>query len=131
MEAERQSGVSRRNLLVAAAGVTAAAGASALLALPGAQERRRRADRKIVRLWHLLSAEWLEPVVRAVKRYNESQGLYEVQPLLLPSAEADTKLLIAAAGGDPPDVLLVWSQITSAWAASNIIQPLDPFMTAD
>jgi multiple sugar transport system substrate-binding protein len=121
----------RRRLLVNAAGATVAAGATALLGGSILGGRPRLKGRKTVRLWHQLSAEWLEPVNRAVGRFNQSQGRYEVVPLLLTGTEADTKVLLSVAGGDPPDLVLVWSQITSAWAASNIIQPLDPFMTAE
>src|SRR5438105_1711041 len=108
------AGMSRRRLLTAAAGAAgaAAAGAAGLLALPKVASRLHRAGRKTVRFWHLLSAEWLEPVNRAVARFNESQGRYEVVPLLITSNEADTKLLLSVAGGDPPDVMLVWNQIT-------------------
>lgn len=131
MATDPPTAYTRRRLLTNVAGVTAAAGATALLGLHGTGGGKRRAGRKTVRLWHLLSGEWLEPVNRAVERFNESQGRYEVVPLLLTSGEGDSKLLLSVAGGDPPDLMLVWSQITSAWAVGNIIQPLDPFMTAE
>jgi len=121
--------LTRRKFLARTAGA-AATGAASLAGCRTVERFVHRSGRKTVRLWHLLSAEWLEPVQRAVNRFNESQGRYEVTPLLLPSGESDSKLLISAAGGDPPDVMLVWSQITSAWASANIIQPLDPFMSA-
>jgi multiple sugar transport system substrate-binding protein len=130
MAIDPPDGISRRRLLTSIAGATAAVAGGTALALAPAEIRRHRAGRKTVRFWHLLSAEWLEPVERAVARFNDSQGKYEVVPLLLTTAESDSKLLLATAGGDPPDVMLVWSQITSAWAAGNIIQPLDPFMSA-
>ena len=131
MATDRAAGVTRRETLAKAVGVAAAVGGAASLALSGSRPRARLADRKVVRLWHLLSAEWLEPVNRAVNRFNESQGRYEVQPLLLTPGDSDTKLLLSVAGGDPPDLMLVWNQISSAWAAGNIIQPLDPFMSAE
>ena len=131
MSVDRSDNVSRRKFLIGGAAATAVVGGARLLLLDGEKARRRRVGRKTVRFWHLLSSEWLEPVERAVGRFNESQSRYEVVPLLLTSNEADTKLLLSAAGGDPPDVMLVWSQITSAWASSRLIQPLDHFMTAD
>ena len=130
MATDPSTAQSRRRLLANAAGVTAALGATALLGISGTRPRTYRPGRKIVRLWHLQNGEWLEPLNRAVTRFNDSQGRYEVSPLLLTAEEADSKLLLAVAGGDPPDLMLVWNQITSAWAAGNIIQPLDPFMTA-
>jgi multiple sugar transport system substrate-binding protein len=121
---------SRRRFLKTALGVGTVAGAGLLLTRPD-PPRTRRKDRKPVRLWHLLGAEWLAPVERAVARFNESQSVYEVQPLLLPGAEADSKLLLSVAGGDPPDVMLVWTQGTSVWGDGGLLQPLDRFMTPD
>jgi multiple sugar transport system substrate-binding protein len=129
--ATSEPGSSDRRRFLAGAAASAAAIGVAALGLSGAGGRRRMAGRKTVRLWHLLSAEWLEPVNRAVARFNESQGRYEVVPLLLTGGEADSKLLLSVAGGDPPDLMLVWDQITSAWGQGKIIQPLDPFMTAE
>jgi len=120
--------LARREAIAAAAGSVAAVGALAA-GIASLAPRTRRAGRKTVRFWHLLSGLWLEPLNRAVARFNESQGRYEVDALQLTTGEGDSKLLLSVAGGDPPDMMLVWSQITSAWAASNIIQPLDSFMT--
>ena len=43
--------------------------------------------------------------------------------------EADSKFMLSTVGGDPPDVVLIWTQATSEWAQSGLLQPLDPFMT--
>jgi multiple sugar transport system substrate-binding protein len=123
-------GTTRRQWIKNAVGVTAAAALGGYTALSGGSKTVRR-GRKEVRLWHLLSAEWLEPVERAVRRFNDSQGRYEVTPLLLAGEEADSKLLLSVAGGDPPDVMLIWTQATSAWGNDGLLQPLDSFMTAE
>lgn len=120
----------RRAFLKNVAGVTALTALGGFTALSGTS-RPPRKDRTTVRLWHLLSAEWLEPLERAVGRFNESQGRYEVVPLLLTGSEADSKLLLSVAGGDPPDVMLTWTQGTSVWGAEGLLQPLDRFMTAE
>jgi multiple sugar transport system substrate-binding protein len=130
METERKSPSPRRQFLKNALLTTAAVGVGGYLALPGAA-RRTRKGRIPVRLWHLLGAEWLEPVERAVARFNESQSRYEVTPLLLTGTEADSKLLLSVAGGDPPDVMLVWTQGTSVWGEGHLLQPLDGFMTPE
>ena len=75
METERKSPSPRRQFLKNALLTTAAVGVGGYLALPGAA-RRTRKGRIPVRLWHLLGAEWLEPVERAVARFNESQSRY-------------------------------------------------------
>lgn len=127
---ESNHAISRRQWIGRAGGVAAIAGAAVVAASTYAPRRAFRGRRQ-VRLWHLLSGEWLEPVERAVARFNESQSRYEVVPLLLAGGESDSKLLLSVAGGDPPDVMLVWSQITSAWASRRIIQSLDAFMTRE
>jgi len=120
----------RRQFVINAAGVTAATALGVYTAFSG-PPRQARKGRTPVRLWHLLSEEWLEPLERAVGRFNESQGRYDVIPLLLTGSEADSKLLLAVAGGDPPDVMLTWTQGTSVWGQSGLLQPLDRFMTAE
>jgi multiple sugar transport system substrate-binding protein len=119
---------SRRQFLKNAVGATTVAALGGYAAFSDTS-RRPRTGRKPVRLWHLLSAEWLEPVERAVARFNESQSRYEVMPLLLTGTEADSKLLLSVAGGDPPDVMLAWTQATSVWGQGGLLQPLDRFMT--
>ena len=130
MADESHASISRRDAIRTAVGATAAIGVAAA-GVASLAPRRRRSGRKTVRFWHLLSGVWLEPMNRVVSRFNESQSRYELEALLLTTGESDSKLLLSTAGGDPPDMMLVWSQITSAWAASNIIQPLDPFMTPE
>lgn len=118
----------RRQFIKNAVGVAAVTALCGYTALSGTS-RQARKDRTTVRLWHLLAAEWLEPLERAVGRFNESQGRYEVVPLLLTGSEADSKLLLSVAGGDPPDVMLTWTQGTSVWGQGGLLQPLDRFMT--
>ena len=118
----------RREFVKNAVGVAAVAALGGYTALSGTS-RRARKGRTEVRFWHLLSAEWLEPLERMVGRFNESQSRYEVIPLLLTDSEADSKLLLSVAGGDPPDVMLTWTQGTSVWGQAGLLQPLDRFMT--
>jgi multiple sugar transport system substrate-binding protein len=87
--------------------------------------------RKKVRFWHELGGIWLPPMMQTLDAFNRSQDEYEMEPLLMSDTEADSKLMLSTVGGDPPDVVLVWSQITSVWAQSGLIQPLDPFITAE
>jgi multiple sugar transport system substrate-binding protein len=120
----------RRQFVKNAVGITTVTALGGYAALSGTS-RQARKGRTPVRLWHLLSAEWLEPLERAVGRFNESQGRYEVVPLLLTGSEADSKLLLSVAGGDPPDVMLAWTQGTSVWGQGGLLQPLDRFMTTE
>jgi multiple sugar transport system substrate-binding protein len=38
-------------------------------------------------------------------------------------------MMLSTVGGLPPDVILIWTQATSEWADSGLLQPLDTFMT--
>jgi multiple sugar transport system substrate-binding protein len=75
------------------------------------------------------TAEWKTVVDRIVNRFNESQDRYEVVALSVPSASADSKFLLAVAGGDPPDVMAQWNQVIPKWAESGLIVPIDELMT--
>jgi multiple sugar transport system substrate-binding protein len=100
----------------------------AVLAVPGPAVRQYP-QRIPVRLWHMWTAEWKVVVDRIVQRFNESQDRYELIALSVPSASADSKFLLAVAGGDPPDVMAQWNQVIPKWAESGLIVPLDELMT--
>ena len=84
--------------------VLAAVALVALFAAPSASPTEPKYPRRIpVRLWHMWTAEWAVVVERICQRFNESQDTYEVIPLSVPAQGADSKFLLAAVGGDPPD----------------------------
>ena len=76
---------------------------------------RKYPHRIPVRFWHMWSAEWKVVVDRIVDRYNRSQDKYEVIALSVPGG-ADTKFLLGAMGGDPPDVMAQWNPVIPTWA---------------
>jgi multiple sugar transport system substrate-binding protein len=100
-----------------------------LCALP--QPTARKYPHRIpVRFWHMWTAEWEVTIDRIAERFNESQDKYEVIPLCVPGGStADSKFLLAVAGGDPPDVMAQWDQVLPKWADSHMLMPLDKFMT--
>ena len=87
--------------------------------------------RKVVRFWHMWTAEWKVVVDRVVDRYNRSQDKYEVVALSVPSAGADSKFLLGVLGGDPPDVMAQWNPVIPGWADSGLITPLDDLLTPE
>jgi multiple sugar transport system substrate-binding protein len=108
-----------------------AIGVALLILLPG-PKTRTYPKRIPVRFWHMLGGEWTERVDRVAERFNRSQTKYEVIPLLLPSEDTgDSKFLLSVAGGDPPDVMLHWTQAMSTWAEAGLLQPLDTLMTPE
>jgi len=120
---------SRRRILKAAVGAAATVASAAFLLSP--TQFFFRKNRRPVRYWHQLGGEWLKPMERITEAFNRSQERYEVTPLLISDTEADSKLMLSVVGGDPPDVILIWTQATSEWAESGLLQPLDPYMTPE
>lgn len=106
----------------------------ALFAAPARQTRessvRRYPDRTPVRFWHMWSAEWKDVVDRIVDRYNTSQTKYEVIALSVPGS-ADTKFLLGAMGGDPPDVMAQWNPVIPTWAEGQLLTPFEELMSPE
>ncbi len=97
-----------------------------MLALPASP--RKYPERIPIRFWHMWTAEWKDVVEKVVDRFNESQDRYEVIPLSVPGVSADSKFLLAVAGGDPPDVMAQWNQVIPKWAESGLIVPVNELM---
>lgn len=111
-----------------------ALGALSLFALPSRTTRevsgRKYPNRIPVRFWHMWSAEWKDVVDKIVDRYNRSQDRYEVIALSVPGS-ADTKFLLGAMGGDPPDVMAQWNPVIPTWAEAKMLTPFEELMTPD
>jgi len=131
---EIMKGVCTRGMLrrgaIALSVLFAVVGLGLVFALPGTPPRKYP-DRVPVRFWHMWTAEWKVVVERICDRFNESQDRYEVIPLSVPGTAADSKFLLAVAGGDPPDVMAQWNQVIPKWAESGMLIPLNEFMTPD
>jgi len=89
---------------------------------------RKYPQRIPVRFWHMWSAEWKTVVDRIVDRYNKSQDKFEVIALSVPGG-ADTKFILGAMGGDPPDVMAQWNAVIPTWAESNMLTPFEELMS--
>jgi len=126
METDRLATLKKIASIVA--GVLVIAGIVAIFALPRPQQRHYP-KRIQVRFWHMWTAEWARKVSDICDEFNKSQDKYEVIPLSVPSGAADSKFLLAVAGGDPPDVMAQWNPVIPYWADSKLLQPLDQMMT--
>jgi multiple sugar transport system substrate-binding protein len=91
---------------------------------------RKYPNRTPVRFWHMWSAEWKDVVDRIVDRYNRSQDEYEVIALSVPGS-ADTKFLLGAMGGDPPDVMAQWNPVIPTWADGGLLTPFEELMSPE
>lgn len=110
------------------AAVATALGALMLVLIP-APTRRSYPGRTPVRMWHMWTGEWKEVVDKIVDRFNQSQERYELIALSVPTQGADVKLLLAAAGGNPPDVMAQWNPVIPTWANNGLLIPLDELMS--
>ena len=93
--------------------------------------RRKYPERIPVRFWHMWTAEWKGVVEDICDRFNESQDEYEVVPLSVPGHAADSKFLLAVAGGDPPDCMAQWNPVIPKWAENKLLVPLDTLMSEE
>ena len=92
---------------------------------------RQFPERIAVRFWHQWTGE-RQPLINAiVAAFNRSQTRYEVVALAVPGAVSDQKLLLAIAGGDPPDVMTQWGPTIGTWAADGLLQPLEDQLSAE
>jgi multiple sugar transport system substrate-binding protein len=137
--------IERRNIfrrivrLSAWAGVAVAVLAIGWVSVRPAVVQRRFPDRIPVYFWHMWTEHWADVVNGIVASYNASQAKYEVIPLSVPSnsasgagtSNASEKMLLAIAGGDPPDCIAQWNPVLPAWADQRLILPLDEVATPE
>jgi ABC-type glycerol-3-phosphate transport system substrate-binding protein len=64
-----------------------------------------------------------------VDAFNRSQDKIVVD--YYPTSQVDRKVLVATAGGDPPDVAGLWVQNIASFADAGALAPLDEFIRAD
>ena len=67
-----------------------------------------------------------EAIQRVVDRFNEKQDRIYVD--LITTSQIDRKALVAIAGGDPPDLVGLWSSGIPQFAEKRALMPLEPFM---
>ena len=84
--------------------------------------------RTIVTFWEKWTRHEAEAMQRAVDRFNLSQDRIFVN--MVSMSQINQKLLIATAGGDPPDVAGLWASQIAPFAAAGALEPLDE-LTAD
>jgi ABC-type glycerol-3-phosphate transport system substrate-binding protein len=68
-----------------------------------------------------------EAMRAVVDEFNRSQQRIHVDMLTI--SQVDRKLLLAAAGGVPPDVVGLWSANVAAFADKQVLLPLDDYLS--
>lgn len=116
--------------LLGASRFLAAAALSALLAIGCTQAPERTADgRLIIDYWEKWQGFERDAMAAVVDKYNESQDRVFVR--FISMSQMERKLLLAAAGGNPPDVAGFWSHTVVAYAEKGALLPLDRLMERD
>ncbi len=88
-----------------------------------------KGDRKVVTYWEKWTNFEKDAMLDIVKKYNESQD--EVYVEFISTSTIDAKLLLATAGGNPPDIAGFWSHTVYNFADKGALIPLDEFMKKD
>ena len=103
--------------------------ATLLVAGCGRPPEEHTADgRLVISYWEKWTGFEGEAMQAVVDDYNASQRRVFVEKLTV--SEVDRKLLLATAGGDPPDVAGLWNSSVPTFAEKNALLPLDPFLHA-
>jgi ABC-type glycerol-3-phosphate transport system substrate-binding protein len=87
-------------------------------------------DRIVIDYWEKWSDFEMEAMRDIVDLYNESQEEVWVNYLSV-GGQIDQKLLLATAGGNPPDVAGLWAWRLYTYADMGALEPLDGYMRRD
>ena len=79
--------------------------------------------RVIVSYWEKWNGFELDAMQRVVDDFNHSQNRIEVR--ILPVSQIDVKLMLATAGGNPPDLAGLWSFSVPDFAEKGALTPID------
>lgn len=102
---------------------------TAIVFASGHSTPRKYPDRKLVRFWHRWQGDWEKQVQKIVDAFNASQNQYEVVPISVPGTGSDAKFILGVIGGDPPDLMSMFSGAVPNLAANGFLTPLESLMT--
>ncbi|QDU33412.1 maltose ABC transporter periplasmic protein [Poriferisphaera corsica] len=96
--------------------------------LSGCGESDRYTDdgKLVIQYWEKWTGFEYDAMKAVVDKYNESQDKVFVE--MLPVSQLDSKLLLATAGGNPPDVSGLWSYLVKTFSEKGALTPLDKAM---
>ncbi|MGQ0629112.1 MAG: ABC transporter substrate-binding protein [Phycisphaerales bacterium] len=87
--------------------------------------RRAPAGRRVIEYWEKWTGPEGDAVQRMVDRFNDSQSRIFV--VRTPVSDIKSKALVAIGGGDPPDLVGLYSYCIPQFAESGAAMALDPF----
>lgn len=80
----------------------------------------------VVRYWDKWTGFEAEAMREIVEEFNRSQE--DIRVDYLPVSQIERKLMLAIAGGNPPDVAGLYCHLIPAYAENNALMPLDGFL---
>jgi len=84
------------------------------------------AGRTVIRYWEKWTGVEQQDIERLVRRFNETEGATRhIWIDYNPVANVDQRMLIATAGGDPPDIAGLYDYIIPQYADQDALLPLD------
>lgn len=92
---------------------------------------RKYPDRKLVRFWHRWQGDWEKQVQKIVDAFNQSQSEYEVVAVSVPGGGSEAKFILGVIGGDPPDLMSMYSGAVPNLASNGFLTKLETLMTPD
>src|SRR5918998_882540 len=88
------------------------------------------ADGKVhIRYWEKWTGFEEEAMRKVVQAFNARQSRIHVDYLAV--SQVNQKMLLATAGGNPPDVAGVWENDVVTFADYNALRPLDDYCSRD
>lgn len=111
--------------------IVAASSVAAMLVVTGCAAMGEAAEDGRVRIsyWEKWTGFEGEAMRAVVEEFNRSQDRIRVD--LLTVSQVDQKMLLATAGGNPPDVAGLWSYNVFEYADKNALRPLDDLLERD
>lgn len=100
-----------------------------MLVLGGCAPAEEHPGRITITYWEKWTNFEKDAMTDIVNRYNASQDKVFVKYLSI--SQIDRKLLLAAAGGNPPDIAGFWSDTVVSFADKGALLPLDGLMKRD
>ncbi|MCB2154248.1 ABC transporter substrate-binding protein [bacterium] len=82
-----------------------------------------------IRYWEKWTGFEKDAMEAIVDKYNASQDKVYVE--FISTSQIDRKLLLATAGGNPPDIAGFWSHAMVSYAEKGVLYPLDSLMERD
>jgi multiple sugar transport system substrate-binding protein len=84
-----------------------------------------------VRFWHCWGEARLRLMIDMISDFHEHYPDVVVENLLMPCGDLTHKYLTAIAGGDPPEVMMLFSSDLAKFVGGDALRPLDDLVARD